>query len=78
MHSRCLSELEQLSAQHDIQGQVGLDDGAMTHWRPDKRAHRDGLDDNLNGLNGTAGRAAVNAPHPIEYATSRDTAVYTP
>lgn len=74
MHSRCLYELEQLSAQSVVQGQVRLDDGAMTHWRPDKRAHGDGLDNISTGLYGTAGRAIANAPHPIADASSRDPA----
>lgn len=72
MHSRCLYELEQLYAQRAVQGQVGLDDGAMTHWCPDKRAHSDGRDDISTGRHGTAGCAIANAPHPIAYASSRD------
>lgn len=76
MHSPCLYELEHRSAQLVVQGQVRLDDGAMTHWRPDKRAHSDGPDDISTGLHGTTGRAIASAPHPIAYAFNRDPAVF--
>lgn len=58
-----------------FQGQVRLDDAAMTHWRPDKRAHSDGLDDISTASTDQPGRAVVSAPRSITHTSSRDAAV---